>query len=132
MPRAYLAISLDHRPSLASVIKTLDSALKKVNIDLFVFVDHYHFSLDEEKVMMQTAFSEIYRSDIVIAEVSAKAIGVGLEVGYAIAKNIPVWYIRNRSASHSSTVSGAAQEHILYLDEQDLMEQLSHLTAKTR
>ncbi|MEN9298805.1 MAG: hypothetical protein RLZZ429_1118 [Bacteroidota bacterium] len=132
MLRAYLAISLDHRPHLASIIETLRSELKKYSINLFIFVDHYHFSAREEKVMMQTAFSEIDRSDILIAEVSTKAIGVGLEVGYAIAKNKPVWYLRNSSAPHSSTVSGAAQEHIIYQDEQDLTDQLSHLIAKTR
>lgn len=132
MRRAYLAISLDHRLHLESIIETLRSELKKYSIDLFIFVDHYHFSAHEEKVMMQTAFSEIDRSDMLIAEVSTKARGVGLEVGYAIAKNKPVWYIRKSSAPHSSTVSGAAQEHILYQDEQDLIEQLGHLIAKTR
>ncbi len=132
MLRAYLAISLVHRQNLESVIETLRSELKKANIDLFIFVDHYHFSVHEEKIMMQTAFSEIDRSDILIAEVSTKAIGVGVEVGYAVAKNKPVWYIRKSSAPHSSTVSGAAQEHILYQNEQDLIDQLSHLIAKTR
>lgn len=132
MLRAYLAISLNHRPDLASIIETLRSELKKYSIDLFIFVDHYHFSACEEKVMMQTAFSEIDRSDILIAEVSTKAIGVGLEVGYAVAKNKPVWYLRNSSAPHSTTVSGAAHEHILYRDEQDLIEQLTDLIGKTR
>lgn len=132
MLRAYLAISLNHRPDLASIIETLRSELKKYSIDLFIFVDHYHFSACEEKVMIQTAFSEIDRSDILIAEVSTKAIGVGLEVGYAVAKNKSVWYLRNSSAPHSTTVSGAAHEHILYRDEQDLIEQLTDLIGKTR
>ena len=132
MLRAYLAISLDHRPHLASIIETLRSELKKYNIDLFIFVDHYHFSAYEEKLMMRTAFSEIDRSDILIAEVSTKAIGVGLEVGYAVAKNKPVWYLRNSSAPHSTTISGAAQEQLLYRDEQDLIEQMINLIAKTR
>lgn len=124
MRRAYLAVSLDHRPHLESVIQTLQNCLNKYSIDLFVFVDHYHFSSNEEVEMMQTAMIEIDRSDILIAEVSDKAIGVGLEAGYAAAKNKPVWYLRNKAAAHSSTVSGIASERIYYLDEQDLAHQL--------
>ena len=41
MRRAYLAVSLDHRPHLESVIQTLQTSLKKHAIELFVFVDHY-------------------------------------------------------------------------------------------
>ena len=124
MRRAYLAVSLDHRPHLESVIQTLQTCLKKHAIELFVFVDHYHFSSNDEVKMMQTAFMEIDRSDILIAEVSVKAIGVGLEAGYAAAKEKPIWYLRNHSSAHSSTVSGIATERIFYLNEQDLSEQL--------
>ena len=124
MRRAYFAVSIDHRPHLASVIQTLQVCLKKYSIELFVFVDHYHFGSNDEVKMMQTAMMEIDRSDLLIAEVSVKAIGVGVEAGYAAAKNKPVWYLRNRNASHSSTVSGIASEHIFYLNEQDLSDQL--------
>ncbi len=124
MRRAYLAVSLDHRPHLESVIQTLQNCLKQYSIELFVFVDHYHFSSNEEVKMMQTAMMEIDRSDILIAEVSVKAIGVGLEAGYAAAKNKPVWYLRNSASAHSSTVSGIAAERIFYRDEQDLSDQL--------
>lgn len=124
MRRAYLAVSLDHRPHLESVIQTLQICLKQYSIDLFVFVDHYHFSSNEEVKMMQTAMMEIDRSDILIAEVSVKAIGVGLEAGYAAAKNKPVLYLRNSASAHSSTVSGIASERIFYRDEQDLSDQL--------
>lgn len=124
MRRAYLAVSLNHRPHLESIIHTLQTSLKKYAIELFVFVDHYHFNLDDEVKMMQTAMMEIDRSDILIAEVSVKAIGVGLEAGYAAAKEKPVWYLRNKTSSHSSTVSGIATERIFYQNEQDLADQL--------
>ena len=130
MRRAYLAVSLIHRPHLTSVIQTLQACLKKHSIDLFVFVDHYHFSKNDEVKMMQTAMMEIDRSDLLIAEVSVKAIGVGLEAGYAVAKNKPVWYLRNRNSQHSSTVSGIASERIFYLNEQDLSDQLVDILHK--
>lgn len=130
MGRAYLAVSLRYRPHLESVIQTLQTCLKKYSIELFVFVDHYHFSSNEEEKMMQTAMMEIDRSDILIAEVSVKAIVVGLEAGYAAAKNKPVWYLRNSTSSHSSTVSGIACERIFYQNEQDLSNQLSDIIQK--
>lgn len=130
MRRAYLAISLDHRPHLESVIQTLQSCLQKISIELFVFVDHYHFDSNDEVKMMETAMLEIDRSDLLIAEVSVKAIGVGLEAGYAAAKNKPVWYLRNQNAPHSSTVSGIATERIFYLNEQDLADQLAGILQK--
>jgi nucleoside 2-deoxyribosyltransferase len=130
MRRAYLAISLDHRPHLESVIQTLQSCLQKASIELFVFVDHYRFDVNDEVKMMETAIMEIDRSDILIAEVSLKAIGVGLEAGYATAKNKPVWYLRNQNAPHSSTVSGIANERIFYRNEQDLADQLEHIMQK--
>lgn len=130
MQKAYLAVSLSHRPQLENIIQIIHQSLSEAAIDLFVFVDHYHFNSEQETEMMQTAFREIEESDILIAEVSAKAIGVGVEVGYAVAKNIPVWYLRNRTAPHSSTLSGAAHEHILYKDEQDLAAQLRFILQK--
>lgn len=130
MPRAYLAISIDHRTQLEPVIQTLRFTLHQAGIDLFIFVDQYRFSLQEEKAMMQAACREIDDSDILIAELSVKAIGVGLEAGYAVAKGKPVWYLRNAAAPHSSTVSGIATEQLLYLDEQDLADQLTHSIRK--
>ena len=44
---------------------------------------------------------DIDNSDILIAEVSEKAIGVGIEVGYAKAKGKPIIYIKNQSVCFS-------------------------------
>ena len=77
--------------------------------------------------MMQTAFAEIDKCEILIAEVSDKAIGIGIEVGYAKAKNKPVIYLRHATAEHSTTVSGASDYTVIYADDTDLKKQLSQL-----
>jgi 2'-deoxynucleoside 5'-phosphate N-hydrolase len=69
---------------------------------------------------MLQAFAAIDASDLILAEVSEKAIGVGIEIGYAVAKKKPVIYLRNANAAHSSTASGAAQYSIVYPNTEDL------------
>jgi nucleoside 2-deoxyribosyltransferase len=122
--RAYLAISLSLRPILDPVVKTLQQVLAEYGIELFVFVDHYQFSPTQEKEMMQQAFLEIDRCHLLIAECSEKAIGVGIEAGYALGKGKQVWYLRPHNAPHSTTVAGAAHKSIVYHNTNDLTDQI--------
>ncbi len=73
---------------------------------------------------MQQAFADINSSDLLIAEVSEKAIGVGIEIGYAVAAQKPVIYLRNAQAEHSTTAAGAANRAIIYENPEDLREKL--------
>ena len=122
--RAYLAISLSLRPALDSIVKTLQQVLAEFGIELFVFVDHYQFTRSQEKEMMQKAFLEIDRCKLLIAECSEKAIGVGIEAGYALGKGKRVWYLRPHTAAHSTTLAGAAHKSIIYYDIADLTDQI--------
>lgn len=124
MQRAYLAISINNRKLLDRQVKAIKETLSAAGISLFIFVDQYYFTAEQEKEMMQQAFKEIDASDILIAELSEKAIGVGIEAGYAIAKGKKLWYIRDRNAPHSTTVSGAAHQNFLYEDSADLSNQI--------
>ncbi|WP_044210056.1 nucleoside 2-deoxyribosyltransferase [Flammeovirga sp. OC4] len=125
MKKAYLGISFSNRKKFDKEIETLRSILQKEHCELFVFVDHYHFQPHEEKEMMATAFQEIDSSDVFIAELTTKAIGVGIEVGYAFAKGIPVIYIRKKGSDYSTTVSGCADQVLVYEDVTDLKDKLS-------
>lgn len=125
MQKAYLSIGYQNREHLGSEIEIIQKTLANFHIQLFIFVDIYRFSADEEKQMMQKAFSEIDSSDLLIAEVSEKAIGVGIEIGYAIAKNKPVIYLRNENAEHSTTAAGTAERVIVYKDSVQLAEKFA-------
>lgn len=122
--RAYLAISLSLRSALDLVVKSLEQVLAEHNIQLFVFVDHYHFSPDQEKEMMHAAFHEIDRCHLLIAECSEKAIGVGIEAGFALGKGKKLWYIRAAGAAHSTTVAGSAHQCFIYHNPADLINQI--------
>jgi nucleoside 2-deoxyribosyltransferase len=75
--------------------------------------------------MMQQAMLDIDQCDILIAEVSDKAIGIGVEAGYAKGKNKPVIYLRQKDCEHSTTISGISNYSIIYENINDLEQQLT-------
>jgi nucleoside 2-deoxyribosyltransferase len=132
MQKAYLSVSYQNRKHLDSEIEIIQKTLAGFHIQLFIFVDVYRFSANEEKQMMEKAFSEIDSSDLLIAEVSEKAIGVGIEMGYAIAKKKPVIYLRNENAEHSTTAAGSAQYLLVYKDPAQLAERFTLIISSLK
>jgi nucleoside 2-deoxyribosyltransferase len=122
---AYIAVSFSKRKLLDKELNAIKDSLKINGITPFVFVDNYKFSETQEREMMQQAMNDINRCDLLIAETSDKAIGIGIEVGYAKANNKPVIYLRQKETEHSTTVSGISDFQIIYSDINDLQLQLT-------
>jgi len=125
MKKAYLSISYSNRKYLQAEIETIRQTAAGFQIDLFVFVDARYFSPGQENEMMQQAFADIESADLLIAEVTEKAIGVGIEIGYAVALYKPVIYLRNAQAEHSTTAAGSAQHTIIYQNPEELGQKLA-------
>ena len=125
MKSAYLGISLSKRPEFNQEIEILRQCLREKSVELKVFVDMYSFAPNQEKQMMDKAFAEIEACEFMVVELSHKAIGVGVEVGYARARNIPVVYLRRKGAPYSTTVGGCSDFEIEY-------ENLEELDRKMR
>jgi len=124
MKKAYFAISYANKEAFAKEIKSLTELLLKYGIELLVFVDTYNFRADQEKEMMQVAFREIDSVDFLIAELSTKSIGVGIEIGYAFAKKKPIFYLRKKGTEYATTASGSASVSIEYKDESELISKM--------
>jgi len=122
MKQVYLAISYSHRKNFDKEIEILTELCKNYNIELLTFVDKYNFKDNEEKEMMKTAFLEIDKSEFLIAELTTKSIGVGIEIGYAYAKEKPIIYLRKKDSEYSTTASGSSTFGIEYENELDLRE----------
>lgn len=127
MKKAYLAISFNERENYHKEIKALSIVFKKNDVALFVFVDRYHFLQSEANEMMEQAKKEIESSDFLIAEVSHKAIGVGIEVGYASALKKKIIYIRKDKTEHSTTVSGISDYELTYTNIVTLEQKLNKI-----
>lgn len=124
MKVCFLSMSFKNRQWLQPEIAIIQQVLETYGIELNTFVEKYNFKLEEEKAMMDTACAEIRLADLMIAEVSEKAIGVGIELGFAVALNKPVLYLRKAGSEYSTTVGGITQYHIAYHDLTDLEHQL--------
>ena len=124
MIRGYLAISFSDRKKFDVEIDYLKETLSKKDIDLLVFVDKYYFENNQENLMMATAFQEIDNCDFLIAELTKKSIGVGIEIGYAYSKKKPIFYLRRKGAEYSTTASGCSKYIIEYENEIDLGEKI--------
>jgi len=127
MKRGYLAISYSNRNLFNKEVDSLKTLFKEKGLELLVFVDNYNFMPNEEKEMMETAFNEIDCSDFLIAELTTKSIGVGIEIGYAYAKKKPVIYLRKKNAEYSTTASGSSAFIIDYDNENDLYKSMEHV-----
>jgi 2'-deoxynucleoside 5'-phosphate N-hydrolase len=130
--KAYIAVSIKNRNIISNVISIITNALSDYGMESLVFVDKYYFAPDEEYIMMQQVMSDIDKCDILIAEVSDKGIGIGVEVGYAKAKEKTILYLRHKDASHSTTVSGMSDYQIIYNDVLDLEFKLRAVIEKLR
>ena len=132
--RAYISVGYSKRKVLAEEVNAIKETLLTSKIEPIVFVDEFRFTTLQEKEMMVKALRSIDDCDILIAEVSDKAIGIGVEAGYAKAKGKTVIYLRNKTAEHSTTVSGIGDFSLIYNDVADLkfllIEVLHELSAK--
>ncbi|GHN01218.1 hypothetical protein WSM22_27070 [Cytophagales bacterium WSM2-2] len=122
--KAYISVSFSKRKRLDKEILAIRECLSSLGINSLIFVDNYRFAANEEKEMMKQAMEDIDKCDFLIAEVSDKGIGIGIEAGYAKAKGKPVIYLRHVDAEHSTTVSGISDFSIIYSDSGDLKTRL--------
>ncbi len=85
--------------------------------EVFVFaknIQNYGECTMTPKEVMEKAFSEIDSSDILLAEASNLSIGVGIEVGYAYSKKIPVYLIASKKSFVSNSIKGISSKSLFY------------------
>lgn len=128
--RVYLAISFSDRHILDAEIAYLVEKGKEIGVEVFVFVDHYNFKKDQEQEMMNTAFKELDKSDYLLAELSKKSIGVGIEIGYAFARKKPIIYFRKKGSEYSTTAAGSANCVIEYIDKIEMTNKVLSALSK--
>ncbi len=129
---AFISMTFSQKDQITGVITRLKTVLATYGIRSMIFVDEYHFDEQEEDTMMTVARQEISKCDFLIAELSHKAVGVGVEVGYAVGLGKPVIYMRDHIAEHSTTVAGISSYKIIYTSLDDMERQLRLIIAELK
>lgn len=75
------------------------------------------FSLEE---LMLKTFEIIENSDAVIIEFSESGTGIGIETGFAVAKNIPVYVLLPKGRLLSPTMQGVCEKYFEYETDADI------------
>ena len=99
------------------LIEKICAPLESKGIETFVFardVQNYEKCKLLPKEIMETAFKEIEKSDVLLVDASETSIGVGIEVGYAYVKRIPIYLIASKKAEVSNSVKGVAEKSLFY------------------
>ncbi|MCB9436047.1 MAG: hypothetical protein H6673_03525 [Anaerolineales bacterium] len=130
MKTAFLSVSYKHRSQLEAEFTAINTSLRKFDVQPIDFVTTYRFELGQEREMMALSCALIRAANLLIAEVTHKAIGVGVEVGFAAALGIPIIYARHAEAEYSTTIGGVATYNIAYHHPAELMTQLANLLEK--
>ncbi len=121
--KAYLAIKFHADYSNRKLIEDISDSLRKLGIDTVVMVRDFERWGDVKftpKELMQKSFAEIYKSDLFIVEYSEKGVGLGIEAGYAYAKNVPIFVIAKTNSEISDTIKGIAKSIFFYSDSPDI------------
>jgi 2'-deoxynucleoside 5'-phosphate N-hydrolase len=129
--KAYIAVSFSNRKWMDKEIAAITGTLNGLGISAWVFVDEYRFDPAQEREMMAQAMADIDDCGLLIAEASYKAIGIGIEAGYAKAKGKTVICLRQKDKEHSTTLSGISDFQIVYSGIDDLQSQLLNILSKS-
>ena len=119
--KAYIAIKYHPDNQNRPVIERLSTALEQNGFDTVCVTrdlekwGQIHFTPEE---LMKKSFEEIDACDLVVIELTEKGVGIGIEAGYAWAKQIPIVTIAKKGADISTTLQGISQR-VFWYDEFD-------------
>jgi len=115
--RAYIAIKyhLDNRNRPA--IEQISGALEQSGFDTICIardVEEWGRIRFTPGELMHRSFEAIDASDVVVIDLTEKGVGIGIEAGYACAKDIPIITIAKSGADISTTLQGISQAVMWY------------------
>lgn len=128
--KAYIGVKYheDYRNKL--VVDKISSILEDKGYETICIVRDIR---DEEQIrytpneLMKLTFKRINICDLVIIELTEKGVGLGIEAGYAFAKEIPIIIIAKSGSDISETLAGISNKIIFYDDIESIDSQLKGL-----
>lgn len=113
--RFFIALSYNHRKELKPAIEQVKKTLTTLGDEYVVYTEkQLPPSVMTGKKMMLDSLREIRDSDAMIVECSHKAVGVGIELGYAVSLGKPIIGIRRVASEPSNTIEGTLRRIVEY------------------
>ncbi len=123
--KAFLSIKYHADHANRARIEMIAAALQACGIDSVCIardVEQWgRLKFDAGELMTRT-FAAIDACDLVVVDLTEKGVGVGIEAGYARAKNIPIVTIAEIGADISETLRGIARAVFWYAGADDLAQ----------
>ena len=133
--RAYIAIKYHPDQRNRDRIEQITAALARMGLDTVCIVRDVEawgeVTLDP-KTLMQISFDAIDTSQLVVIDLTEKGVGVGVEAGYAYARNVPIVVIAQAGADISTTLLGIAESVGFYSNAQELEQILAAAHSQVR
>lgn len=123
--KAFLSIKYYDDMRNKSLMEKICKELENKGMSVFLFardIQNYGPCKLSGKEVMDIAFNEIKKSDILIVEASEISIGVGIEAGVAYSYNMPIYTIAQKDAYVSNSIKGISQKCFFYDIPEDLKE----------
>jgi 2'-deoxynucleoside 5'-phosphate N-hydrolase len=135
--RAYIAIKYHPDQRNRDRIEQITSALAGIGLDTVCIVrdvEAWGEVTVDAKTLMQISFDAIDTSQLVVIDLTEKGVGIGIEAGYAYARNVPIMVIAEAGADISTTLQGIAESVSFYSNAQELQQVLgaAHDGTRTR
>lgn len=112
-PRAYIGIKYHADASNKRLICSLSDALIAIGLEPVCMhrdVERWGEVQLTPKQLMAKTFELIQSCQLVVIELSEKGVGLGIEAGYAFARDIPVVAVARKGADISNTLRGVSKE----------------------
>ena len=123
--KAYISIKYRADNSNKDCIEKISSALERNGFETVCIardIEKWGEIQLSPHELMQRALAEIDSSNLLVVDLTEKGVGLGIEAGYAYAKQIPIVVIARQGSDISTTLRGIAQELFLYDDFEELVQ----------
>lgn len=128
--KVFLSVKYHTDMSNRGHIERLLGMLKDLRYETFCVVrdlETWGETAVDERELMRITFERIRASHLVLADLSEKGVGIGIEAGYAAARGIRVVVIAPEGCDISTTLKGIAEACFTYRNEADLRQFLTGL-----
>ena len=115
--KAFISIKYREDNSNKDCIEKISAALEQSGFETVCIARDIEkwggVQLSPEELMQRT-FTEIDSSNLLVVDLTEKGVGLGIEAGYAYAKQIPIVVIAKKGSDISATLRGIARKLFLY------------------